>query len=242
MTRNLKALGLALVAVLAMSAMAASGAQADPKNPAQVTLGSAEGTIDATQIGTGTFTRTGRTVTCTEGHFEAHVDDGDTTITTTPAIFNGHCTGPLGFEATVDMNSCDFHFELLGTEVEGVDEFTATAGLECTNENDHAIINVYNGAHEAENIVCQYTFNETGNEDLDTIKLTNEPAGEGTPEDWVRAHIELSNIHSTRTVGSAFVCGGATDNEETTLEGEWELKGTNNAEEATGLTVSTHEA
>lgn len=233
MIRNLKALGLALVAVLAMSAMAAAGAQG--KEPAQVTLEAAEGTIDGTQIGSGTFVRSSRKVTCNEGSFVAHVADGDTTITTTKPTFDS-CTGPLGLPATVDMNGCDFGFELEGEEVEGVHKYTAVASLTC-NEGGHATITVKNAEGGT---VCQYSFTNEGNEGLNTIELTNEAAGEETPKDWGEADINVTGIDSTRTAGSAFVCGPATD-ENGALEGDWALKGTDGEEQLpTGLTVSTH--
>lgn len=229
---NLGTLGLALLAMLAPGAVAAAGAQAE--EPAGVTLESGEGKIDATQNGAGTFTRATRAVTCTEGNFFAFVADRDTEITTAEPEF-GSCEGPLGLPATVDMGECHFAFALTG-EGFSPETFTAMAALECP-DGGHTTITIYNGTHETGSAVCQYTtIDQTG---LTTVDLTNEFASEATPKDWVKAHVNLTGIDSIRTHGSSLVCGPLYD-AASTLEAEWELKGTSAAAEDTGLTVSTH--
>jgi len=72
MIRNLKVLGLALVAIFAMSAMVASAASA---SVFEVEGGNAESTtkIEGGDVGSVTLTVTGTTITCSEVSYSAHV-------------------------------------------------------------------------------------------------------------------------------------------------------------------------
>src|SRR3982750_3566586 len=116
MTRNLKALGLALVAVFAMTAVLSSAAQAQIKvttgvSPAWLT-GEAVNHTGIASAKTHTFTLTGgQVLTCTEPKFHATVKNGDTSITIVPTYNN--CDAKIGvevFKTTVTMNDCDYVF------------------------------------------------------------------------------------------------------------------------------------
>jgi hypothetical protein len=100
MIHKLKALGLATIAVLAMSAVVGSAAQA------QFTASSYPTTVTATSaLGNDVFTVDGSSVECA-GHFQGTISEATTAVTITPTYTN--CKA-FGFStATVDMNECDF--------------------------------------------------------------------------------------------------------------------------------------
>jgi hypothetical protein len=106
MNRKLKALGLALVAVFAMSAVAASGAQA-----AQFHSASASGTtyLTGNQATTNLFSTTAGNVKCKKATFGGSYTGGTTAtdLTITPAY--AECTA-FGQNATVTINGCTYTF------------------------------------------------------------------------------------------------------------------------------------
>lgn len=249
MPRKCKALVLALGAVFMIGAMGAVAAQASEsaaltlqeteKAGVYKTYAGEKGVVVANDDGVVKFTRGTRTVECKEATFDAgKLSDGVTSITTGKPEFK-QCTGPLGFEAKVEMDECHFHFDFIGEaneEEEGGDTFTALSSILCEGEAT-ATITVLN---EAKETLCQYSLPQEGNQGLSGVDLTNLGAGGPTPEDWIRADVQIEGITSERTVGSTFLCGSAEDNAGI-LEGTWELKA---IEEGTGkllgLTVSTH--
>ena len=112
MTRNLKALGLALLAVSSMGAMTASSASAvtdimTVDNGTQATVTA----ISHDHV----FTTAGTKFECTTAKFTSTVVDGGSTFTVT-ASYEGttnvvphttHCAGIFG-TLTIDMNGCDY--------------------------------------------------------------------------------------------------------------------------------------
>ena len=137
MIRNLKALGLALVAVFALSAMAASSASAVDK----VTTGVSPAVLTGvSELGQFKITTPGEpNVRCTTSKYNVKVASGASEITIEPT-YEGtlgvtphahHCN--LSFaganEATVDLNGCDY--DLKG-ETTGSDNGTdATVSVTC---------------------------------------------------------------------------------------------------------------
>jgi len=123
MIRNFKALGLALVAVLAMSAVVASAAQAVPSFTASSYPAFATG---SNTIGGETFTTPGGTVQC-DSHYkvekyrttttEGLPSPGSSTVTVTPEYTDCVAFGFLG--ASVKMNSCDYEFHATSKIAEG---------------------------------------------------------------------------------------------------------------------------
>jgi len=107
MIRNLKTLGLALVAVLAMSAVVASAASA-----LQFTASKYPTTVTATTaLGNDVFTTEGGAVEC-EGHFEGESKEASETMTIKATYTK--CKA-FGFaEASVNMNGCDYVFHSNG--------------------------------------------------------------------------------------------------------------------------------
>ena len=248
MIRNLKAFGLALVAVFAMGAMVTSAAQA--QGVAKVTAEATTVTLDGKQIGTSNvFQREARKVSCTAVELQAHDTNfnGDSTILTTAPVFTGCEETVLKKSSTVFMNGCTFTFHLTGDATGGEHTWTATTDLECPGAPARLV--VYNATgdsapasdHEESDRLCEYTFaSQTG---LSKIDLTNKAAGGVvggvvTPKDYIIADITVGGITSVRTFGAALTCG-AVNNATATLTAEAEIWGTNGLGEKTGVTIST---
>ena len=109
MIRKFKTLGLALVAVLAMSAVVASAASATnftaSDYPTSGTASSAKGNDD--------FKTEGGSVEC-KAHFHAGpLSEASETVTVVPTYSECQAFGFLG--GSVDMNGCDYRFYTSGT-------------------------------------------------------------------------------------------------------------------------------
>jgi hypothetical protein len=133
----MKALGLSLVAVLAMSAIVASAAQAGKLS----TEGGGSTNIQADQIGGGhVFEVEGNKVTCSTAHFysvamtpkgsetEVEVANGATSITMHPE-YKG-CTAFGIINSTVTTTGCNYTIEAPGNEEAGM-VYKANIKLEC---------------------------------------------------------------------------------------------------------------
>jgi hypothetical protein len=124
MTRKFKTLGVALFAVLALTAVSASAASAANYTASGYpTTGTAESTV-----GNNTVTTEAGTIEC-KTHMEATLAAPSPTLTVKAAVTNCRAFGFL--EATVQMNTCDYLFtepKLIKTH-----EYTAAVHVKCTN-------------------------------------------------------------------------------------------------------------
>ena len=212
MNRNLKVLGLALVAALAMSALAASAAPA--AHTAFITAGSAGAPahIDGKQIGQQVFNRTGREVTCEIANFgeSSTVPGSATSLTLKPEYKNCHAK-VLGntLPATVTMNGCDYNFTL--TKDTSPTKYTVgITHIECTTPNEIQV-HVYTSHENHTNNVNACTYNIPEQTITGGIELTNIAGGGGTADD-VEAHIDITGqIDSVRTAGTTLLCGAVND-------------------------------
>jgi hypothetical protein len=136
MTQNFKTLGLALVALLAMSAVIASAAQAVPEPPefqaatypAKVTgAGPGAGIANAFTITTGAAKNI--STICKKNKFEGELTGASTTLTVKPTYEECKLGG---LAAIIDMNTCDFVFHT----VKASNPPTASAEVKCTKEKD----------------------------------------------------------------------------------------------------------
>jgi len=122
MIRNLKSLGLALVAVLAMSAVVASAAQAVPQFTASSYPVTATG---SNTKGNETFTTEAGTVQC-DSHFLVENTGGNhegipgATSTVTATASYSNCTAFGFLNATVNMEGCDYVFHATEQVAAGV--------------------------------------------------------------------------------------------------------------------------
>jgi archaellum component FlaF (FlaF/FlaG flagellin family) len=104
--KNLKILGLALVAVFAMSAVVASGASA--LSPAFTSEGSPT-ILTGSQEGSDVFTTHGGTVTCTTATYEGTQTGTESSETEVTPTYSG-CTA-FGFvNVPIDVNGCKYVF------------------------------------------------------------------------------------------------------------------------------------
>jgi hypothetical protein len=126
MIRNLKALGLSLVAVLALGAMMASAAQAAPFFHSE----SAPAIQKGTEVEKNKFTTASGTVECASTFRGTTTSTTTTTVTMKPTYSNCTAFGFVG--ATIDVNECGYMFHL----VENSSPATATVDLECTNAGE----------------------------------------------------------------------------------------------------------
>lgn len=108
MACNLKSIGLALIAVLAMSALAASAAQAVPEFTASAYPATATG---SNMAGNETLTTPGGTVQCSSHYLVEEYGGGEftgptPTLTIKPSYMECNAFGFLG--ATINTNGCTF--------------------------------------------------------------------------------------------------------------------------------------
>ncbi len=234
MTRNLKAVLLAVLTLLAMAAMA-SVAQATAGN-AQFTSENKTVTFDGTdEDPDGTFFRDSRTITCTHAHYTGTATHGASLVTIEPFEYT-HCTDDLNGPATVTMNGCAFRIE---ATADASDTFTGIADLKCTGFIKRVEIHTYSNAHNhiTNQVKCTYEFTEANNQNLTGIDLTNIAAHGSTPKDYITADIDIQNqINSKRVAGSALICGKETDHVGD-LSASVKIKGTNAGD--VGITIST---
>jgi hypothetical protein len=105
MNRKLKALGLALVAVLAMGALSASAASAENFHSESAT----DTVLKGSQVGTDVFTVNAGTVKCNEATY-AGTQSGATATTVKVTPTYSECTA-FGFVSTaIDVNGCTYEF------------------------------------------------------------------------------------------------------------------------------------
>jgi hypothetical protein len=141
MTRNLKALGLALVAVLAVSAMAASAAQAESEKgtfTAGVTPSKhTTSTLHGKQIGVATenffsINEGKEEVTCTNsGVSFTSILIGGTATKLTVAPTYTECLSSGFLPTTVNTNECDYTFTQPETILDAGGPYTGKADLFC---------------------------------------------------------------------------------------------------------------
>jgi hypothetical protein len=103
MIRNLKALGLLVVAAFAMTAIGASAAHAQPAN---FQAGSYTATVRGVQTTENTLSNGIRSVSCATANLTGGLPAASTTITIESSYSN--CTGNGNTTATVTTNGCDY--------------------------------------------------------------------------------------------------------------------------------------
>ncbi|MGC1851094.1 MAG: hypothetical protein WA687_01495 [Solirubrobacterales bacterium] len=221
MTRNLKILGLALVATLAAGVLVVSGTPASSETP---NLTAGKGTVgkhqDVQIDGSGqneTFHAFGVTVKCEITVF------GPNTVTVPTAFFtvkpyhkvcSAPALGELVNDVTVVTNKCGFQFNIGSTAVDGggkpiPDTYTGLLDFECENAN------------EAFEVQLWFNEKEDGkNPPSCVIKLKPQTgAGLTIKVDTTGAHHDLSisgaisNLHAERIGnGAPVLCPNGTTN------------------------------
>ena len=198
MIRTFKVLGLALVAVLALSAVGASGAQAlkiGATGPTWLTF-------DA--LNTQEFTTPGGvTVKCTGIGGHATVENNQTEVTATSISYSGCTTNITGTVATVTMEGCDYFFH--GGETDPEDPNHGIEGevnLVCP-EGKSAVIDVYASAakHTAGETLCKFKIpGFTGHREITYTNTT------GSRNDFDMKAVEVPVAYTRE---GSILCGAA---------------------------------
>jgi hypothetical protein len=211
MIRNIKALGLALVAAFAMGALAASAASAQQgvlTSDGPVTLDMYE-----TGVGLNATTMFGEKIECQGTIYTGHtynvtphqpIVTPASTITVTPHYNNANCTSfPGPRKATITMNGCDFVFHIGNTI--GADKYALSSDIVCP-AGQKIVKHVYEGLNEAVPW-CTYTIGPQAGLPGATITTT-------TGANDVDISGAFKNIH----VEKHGICGAGTTN-----FGEWDI-------------------
>jgi hypothetical protein len=237
MTRNLKALGLALVAVFAMGAVMASAASAQAKltSTGPVTLiGKQTGAAAANQLSAFGATWTCTTVTYT-GHKtkstttpKALIANGDTTATITPHYSGCSANTAIGVKpVTVKMTSCDYTFTLGTYNPAGLGSAPVTAHVECNVLGDQIHVEIYNDAAHTE-VFCTVTFG---------VQTTTGGTLSNTAGGLVDINGTFTAIAAKRE-GLCLLDGKGTNTATATLATDVSVEGKNAAGEKTNISVS----
>jgi hypothetical protein len=127
MARNLKIIGLALAAVFAMSAVAASAAQAT------FTWDNGTQTLTVEADGKQTFTTTSGAIQCQGLSGQSAVAGTAATEVTAQNFAYASCIGPFGEPAQVVFGQCDYLFTAGQTLGGKETELTGQAHIKCVN-------------------------------------------------------------------------------------------------------------
>jgi len=250
MIRNLKALGLALVALFALAALGASTASAaNGQLHAFKTTNTKEAVSPFTLTGTETGSATNRLtafksfVECPGSTYTGHavlthaettagkkhqlLTTNAETVTITPHYATACYSTALKFPTTVTMNGCDYVFHLQETTGVG-DTYGILATLECpTGKTPEVEVYKIGSTHESANLKCTITVdpNAEGYKGLHATDTTND-------------HIDISGtiegIKTTEEVGPA---GGCLSAETTDLNGKLDVDITVDAHDEEGKTL-----
>jgi len=243
MTRNLKILGLALVAVFAMSAMVASAASAQGKltSDGPVTLKATETgaiTANAQTAFTHTTVCPGSTITGHKYNVTPHglIASGETTATLTPHYNQSACQiVDLGVPMTITMNGCDFVLHVgatVGTKYEVSTDIVCPVGKVIEQE-------VYSSSSEALKLCTITVKAQAGIKGAAgaPVLAQNTAAGGGTQDD-LDITGTFKGIHAERHG----LCKGEGGHPDTTNTAELHIdttvKGYNNLGVETGVTIS----
>jgi len=237
MIRNLKVLGLALVAVFALSAMAASMASAQ----SGIYTSTGPFTLVSEEAGANQVLMFGSILSCpgskltlhktltkqqtTEGKTHERLNSGNTSATLTADIEEKNCRAD-GHKATVTLNGCDFD-TMLGTTVSSGVYHTALSLVCPTGKKIEFEIYPFQES-ELGGIVCTITINEEGNQNLTGGTVANN--GSGT----LTAGGTFTGISASKS-GSGCTTESTTTGE---IEVNAKSKGLNEAGTETEVTIS----
>ena len=159
MIRNIKALGLALVAVFAMSAMAASAAQAEGEGAPDFWAAQYPAHIEATpdpgsgrQVLTSPFGK----VRCEEVQGTAVLNERSNELTSEEIGYSGDCTALGLFPTTVDAEGCHFTFTVEETETASTSN--GSVHLDCPEGTGSITVTIFEVGseppHPEEELIC----------------------------------------------------------------------------------------
>lgn len=222
MIRNLKALGPALVAILAMSATLASTASAETEGTFTANSYPAHIVGEDTQVGH--FTGMSQNATCEGSQYTGVLVAAVHKLSLVRTYKN--CTNG-GRGVTITTNGCEITLYNANDTKEGKttpDEWAITTDLDCP-ANQRLEFHVYNNASHASGTWCTFTVEGDGateNKGLEGLKVTNDPEA---------GHLEIhgavsslaAQMHGTCTAGITINYNTTTSITEATIEARNEL-------------------
>jgi hypothetical protein len=235
MTRNLKVLGVAMAAVFAMSALAASaayGAAADFKVAEEGK--EVAGTLNTSaKSAFQTFTTSTGKITCATPGGTASLTGQSGEITAENLSFtNCHATA-LKLPATVDPNGCKFRFTA-GTFNGALPGSEGSVHLEGCEEGKGITVTIFSGSDEPANLGCTIHVTEQTLNGISYVNGTN--AATGKEDVTIKAAVK-GEIKALFTAGPKNLCVNEHTETAGNYEGEVTVTATNNKGNAIDATV-----
>ena len=231
MIRNLKALGLALVAVFAMSAMAASAAQAE--DPGHFGAAEYPATINAVGETVQEFVSpTLGALTCANVSGVSTLEEPSDELTGENIQYSNCDAGGGLFPVTVDTNNCHFTFELDTM----IDDNTGEGGviIEGCDDATGITITVFafgSTQHLPEELICEIHVPEQTVGNITYHNITDESTG----KEAVTVEADESTVASEVTEGG--ICNEA--NESNIYNGSFIATAENEDEEDIDATITS---
>jgi hypothetical protein len=237
MTRSLKALGLAMVAMLALGAVLASAASAAPK----LTSASNEYPVvlEGSQSTKHKFTLPGnRTFECTTVKFVGEIKskaEAETSKATVAPTYEGCTATILGNidPVTVTLNGCTYQLSLTEEAASAGYEYAGAVKIQCPAGKSIEVHVWENTTKHTNNeaTLCTYSIGEQGPLTKIDYKLNEKNAnGEATTGN---INATVANIATTRVSGTLTNCGAAS--QVATYEGDTLVEGFHNGEMIKGI-------
>jgi hypothetical protein len=218
MTRKIKALGLALVAALALTAVMASAAMATPG----FTSDKSETTISGSQVGSHQFFPGSGfgSIKCSTATFHGTSVGTFVTSQKVKPTYSG-CKDNFDRTVHVTKNTAEYEFTVTGTNFDG----TPLGGIHFTGE----IVLTVTGSPKN----CVITIK--GNQTFQTATVYHNLGG----TNGVTVTTEATGVHST-LVGGIFACGSPDDTTSTTGEYKGHTTITGEGVGGSAATISVH--
>lgn len=238
MTRNLKALGLALLAAFALSAIAAQGALAAENHEFTAT----DSPVDLTgsQEGLHEFTAGKPKTTCTEANFSGTVANPTSDKVRVTPTYGGHCTlGSLAVEVNNNKGGgeaekhCEYVFDSDTTSNGEVED--APVSVDCNHEGS---ITITNAASTCVVHISDTSGGNTVNQNLHGVTFDKE--GSGAEEDLL-VTATVTGIHFVATGGACILLGIPATGNNGTYTGDTTVRGYEDGNHAVqiGITLET---
>ncbi|TMK58183.1 MAG: hypothetical protein E6G51_03520 [Actinobacteria bacterium] len=229
MTRILKSLGLALVAMAALGAMMASGAsaqiQATTFNTNTNVHEAATQSVSTIETSVFRIVAGGVPVTCEKETYTGTLTGTDPNPTVKPSYEGCHAIiGGATSSATIETHGCEYKFSATAGSA---DKFTGTAAIvNCSKEFPSITITTGTG--------CVVHVDEANNTAVNGVTYENNTATKPTD---VTITLNGTNVHSEVT-GGLLTCGTSAGTKTNgTFVGKVTVKATNAAKEQIDLTV-----
>ena len=213
MIRNLKILGLAVTASVAMSAIAAWNASAT--GPYWLNLGGDWTVLSGSQNNASPDTRgfSAGTLTCTTTTYSGSTSATTTTTFKLAPTYGGCTLKPLPGTATIHMNGCEYEFHTDGYTTNGAFDTETTINCPTTTSPSHVTHDITITVVLGGITKCTIHIEE---QNLGTgLVLTNEGAD---PNKDFKVHISFSHIKYTQTQGTG---EGKCETTTTTFNSTW---------------------